>query len=724
MAVARIGRRPPAARARGHGRGADSGEPESGSSLPVVDPLTQLVAESPQRLDHLDAGAATRSAGALQQLAGNAALRGVIVPRGRLAAQRVAVASDFRETLLQNPTAAETTSGAGGYTAAGYRGGAGNRYQMTRDEQGVRVQVRIYFRDPGGGAIPDGDTRRGDAGTMCTGLVTQWDDRFEFVGRRRAEPGTGAGSRAGAPPGEATPASDEVRLPVRYVATPVFDPAAERDSTVTLRTNLATGSNPTGGQYGIIDAGNWFTNIDRRVYPADPNVIYAHEYGHLLGIPDEYSLSNAEMHNRIHGAYPAEGTAAAEDLDRQASRVVLVRAIVGQVTPRLTSAAAQIAGIVAGQRSQLVGLLARTMRDGWRDDSTTTGIIAAAQTALAGRDRPLRALPEAVRFEARSNRAYRSDAQAGFADALDPASFGALLRRAFTSAAESAIGGGRVSVGPEPGRCTDRDMTIRVDTRRLASDATLTASATTAANALAGANPTPAPGGRPPRVSPSSGLLERIGALPGTWRNLPTAFEAEAARLPGILVSLATTAISDPSFAAGVGNSPANLYRQLLAVFGSVSFTAASATFSDFFAAQVQPTMRGQADELVGLVDAELGLHSTVSAGGGTDAGAGAAPDPAAVARSQAIAAALQTGATRARAMATAAAPTNVAPGGRQTTGVNVRYAVEGMMGSNASPTGALIRTDHLAGMVGAFNTNTPALRHADEESFTVRRRG
>jgi hypothetical protein len=73
--------------------------------------------------------------------------------------------------------------------------------------------------------------------------------------------------------------------------------------------------------------------------------------------------------------------------------------------------------------------------------------------------------------------------------------------------------------------------------------------------------------------------------------------------------------------------------------------------------------------------------------------------------------------------MVTAAAPTGVTPGARQTTGVNVRYSVEGMMGSNASPTGALIRTDHLAGMVGAFNTNSPALRHADEDNFTVRRR-
>lgn len=704
---------------------------------PVADPLTQLVAQSPAELGRLDPAATTRSAGALQRLAGNAAVHGAIVGRNGRVVQRIAVPSDFTETLLQNPEAAETASGPGGYTAAGYRGGRGNRYQITRDDQGVRIEVRIYFRDPGGGPIPDGDTRQGDASGMCSGLVTQWNDRFEFVGRRRPPAGgpadagvpAGTGPAPGGPaapagPAAAAAATGEICLPVRYLATPVFDPANEHDATVTLRPNVATGDAPAGDAMGIINSGNWFTNIDRRVYPADPNVIYAHEYGHLLGIPDEYSLSNKDMHKTIHGAYPIEGPAAAGDLDSQATRVVLVRAIVAQVKPRLAGAATQIATIVGGQRSQLVALLARTMRTGWQDGSTTAGIAHAARTALAGRDRVLGAVPGAVTFEARQNRSYVTDAQAGFADALDPANFAQLLETAFENAAETAIRGGRVTLGPEPGRCTDRDMTIQVGTRNLGSDATLTASATSAANAIAGANPAPAPGTRPPRVSPSSGLLDRIAALPGTWSNLEGAFEAEAARLPNTLVALATSAISDPAFAAGVDNSPANLYRQLLAVFGTVSATAASATFSDFFAAQVQPTMRDQSNELVALVNDEIGLHSTVPGGGGTNAGATAAPDPAAAARTQAIAAAIQTGATRARSMATAAAPTNLTPGTRQATDVNVRYSVEGMMGSNASSTGALIRTDHLSGMVVAFNGNSPALRHADEENFTARRRG
>ena len=71
-----------------------------------------------------------------------------------------------------------------------------------------------------------------------------------------------------------------------------------------------------------IDAGNYYLNKGN--YSNDDNVIAAHEYGHLLGIDDEYSQSNEMLNALLHQAAPENAPSAMAALDKKTvERMVL-----------------------------------------------------------------------------------------------------------------------------------------------------------------------------------------------------------------------------------------------------------------------------------------------------------------------------------------------------------------------------------------------------------------
>ena len=646
-------------------------------------------------------------------------MRVAVLRRRRV--QRLPFSSSFGETLLTEPTAAQQAAGTNTYRASGYAMGATDRYQMTRDASGVRVQVRIYFKDPSGTPLPGGDTRRTDATSMCGRLVDHWNNKYEFhATTRTGGAGTPAAGVAPAGAGGVSPAPPlETVLPVRFVATAVFNPDEEHDTEVNWRSNTATGEDvaATGG-YGIIDAGNWFSNIDRRVYPADPAVIYAHEYGHLIGIPDEYSLANAEAHARIHGAAPTRSTEMNAELDRQGAKMLMLIALAQELYPRLRAGARTIAAIVSSRRGRMAGQLVHALRDAWRDDAALGALKAAARTTLAAQPRALRSLDRAIDFEARRNRSYSSDASGALDRQLAPDAMGNLLVSLLERPLGTAHNGGRVTIPFTPGRCSDRDVAVQIGVFQPGSDTALGNAVSTAAGEAVGTLPAPA-GGRAPRISPSPTLLGRLAAMPAGWSSVADMFGEEANRIPTRLASQATSVFGDPAFAAEVHDSAPALYRAILARFNNLGRVMAETAVSDFLTAQFAPVMQAQVDELVGAIETELGIHRTVPAGGGTDAAPPAAPDPVAAARTRAIADALHTAGDRARTMATAAAPAGVAAGTEAATTVRVSYTIESLMGSG----GAIGRPDYLAGMLGNFNDHPPELRHADEPRFSVRRK-
>ena len=648
--------------------------------------------------------------------------RAAIVRRRRL--QRLPFSSTFGETLLTEPTQAQQTAGTNTYRASGYAMGATDRYQMTRDAAGVRVQVRIYFKDPSGTPLPAGDSRRTDATSMCTRLVDTWNNKYEFYAvTRTGGAGTPAAGVAPAGAGGTSPAPPlQTVLPVRFVASAVFDPHDDHDTEVNWRSNVATGEdNAATGGYGIIDAGNWFSNIDRRAYPADPAVIYAHEYGHLIGIPDEYSLSNAEAHARIHGAAPGRAEMDAE-LDRQGAKMLMLIALCQQLYPRLRAGARTIAALISGQRGRMSGQLVHALRSAWNDDVALGTLKAAARATLAAQPRAARSVDRVIDFEARRNRGYSGDATAALDRQLAPDAMGELLVRLLERPLATAHSGGRVTIPFTPGRCSDRDVSVSISTFGAGSDVPLRNAVATAAGEAVGELPAPV-GRRAPAITPSPTLLGRLAAMPARWSTVADMFGAEAGRIPDRLASQGTSAFGDPSFATDVHDSVPALYRATLARFNTLAGTMADTAVSDFLTAQFAPAMQAQVDELVGAIETELGIHRTVPPRGGTDAAPPAAPDPVAAARTRAIAAALHTAGERARTMATAASPAGVAAGSEAATDVHVSYTIESLMGANAAPGGGLGRPDYLAGMLRNFNDHPPELRHADEPSFSVRRK-
>ncbi|MEM5774545.1 MAG: hypothetical protein AAGU05_06040, partial [Anaerolineaceae bacterium] len=171
---------------------------------------------------------------------------------------------------------------------------------------------------PAGGTAAAGMAPAGGSGTAA--------------GTATATPATAAAGPGPTVPSTMTHA-DEIHLPVEFRAVPVLDVNADAHTTVLFDSSTAAGSTNTA----VIDSAHWFRNRDAGVYPASDASIYAHEFGHLLGIQDEYSLSNPEAHNILHQISPNPSTRATMDalLDQAGLREVILSALRPELEARV-----------------------------------------------------------------------------------------------------------------------------------------------------------------------------------------------------------------------------------------------------------------------------------------------------------------------------------------------------------------------------------------------------
>lgn len=657
---------------------------------------------------HLQRQAGNRAvAAAVGSIVGDVARVAWGAPVAAGAIQRVPVkTSPPNETLYNQP-------GAGGTAGAAQYGGAVS-YDMTRDgDAGVKITVRIQFLnqarngvDPSSPGAPPGTPRLGALlGSPTEIPANDPDDRrgwCQNIVREQVKPWNGHLTLVGEEV-NLLRANTPKRLPVTFESVAVFGLTAPYDRRIIVHPT-STQANPATGN--PIDAGNYYLNKGN--YSADDSVIAAHEYGHLLGIDDEYSQSNEMLNALLHQAAPASAPSQRAALDKATVERMVLSSLQAPLLATLTSAMPAVTAAFQAQQAAVKTKLATAARAGIVDPTVRTALeanlAASAQAALGP------SVPRIVAFESTSNfsnvTAATSAVTAGFSAPALTAQISALYARALGAAQNATItlaGVGATSVNVAGSVAA---MTATGGAQQ--------ANAASAASATIGG-----PGGPVsilglPVLLPPSGLVGALSALPSTWGAVGSTVEAAvtpaafAAKMSALVAS-ATAAAAAP-LPPGVAvpakiRRAQTLYLKAYSVISNLAREACRQVATELVAAAVGPTLSSSVTSLQATIGAEVDKVM-----GTTPAGVAAlGPNPAMAALVSHMKAQLDTD------------KANTAGGGRSPLGAgqaapdqNVTYSVQGLMGSSANTS---IRADQFAPIVAQFNSK---LAKVFEKKFTA----
>lgn len=638
----------------------------------------------------------------------------------------------YSDTPATNPAVPQGSAGVRHFTM----GSNTINYAMERTDTEVIVTVRIRFvsqtRDTnqfladgvtanpnfmgyiGSPAeIPAGDPRRGWAEGMARTVGQRFSGatggRVRFVGQR--DP---AWHDFGGRP-------QRVSLNVRFRAEPVFD-LGRTDFHKEVKV-FASNVIPGRAAGHPIDAGAWY--MDTTGY-APAEQVYAHEYGHLIGIPDEYSLSNDQMHRLMHRVSPSQATTRNAAIDRAAVRRMVLAALTRPLVLRLASAAGELARTFTAHKAPLVNAMTTGMRGGAADAGTNAALVTRLQGQTAP---PLQGrLPGIVRFETTQNFSNRTIAQNVVAGEFAPAALADLLNTRYLTAltaphsqmADVGMGAGRgVSIAVQ-GSAGGAGSGIWA----AANSGALAGSAGGVADTAVGA----AGGARVPPVRPPATLIAQIGALPGRWQGmaaqLRSAFSEAAvgARMRAAAAAMPAAAAAAAGAIAGPATTAPQVYRRAYDLVGRIARTAGQGLVRDFLQAELEPLLQSSTATIAANITTEVENVMNTPAG----ALASAAPrDPnltAMVTAMQSRLAAQTPAGQPANADPSAAPRQPVPPGSPAGTAAapvatqEVTFTAEGQMGDNAAD----LRTDQFQRLVDQFNQPARRLRRDREGPFTV----
>ncbi|HEY7937370.1 MAG TPA: hypothetical protein VID26_09625 [Candidatus Limnocylindrales bacterium] len=627
---------------------------------------------------------------ALQRSAGNRAVRGIVRP----VAQRVAIKDPKMTETLYNTERGST----GKATAKKFE--MDPAYEMTRTgDTGAAVTVRIQFlnqtRDSQGAysdkakEIPASDERRAWAKGVAEDAAKIWNGRLTLVGE-----GTNP----------VTKATVKKRLPLTFNSVAVFGLNEPYHNRVIVYPKKIVAGSP--GQ--PIDAGNWYMNKGTS-YDGDDKLIAAHEYGHLIGIPDEYSQSNEQLNALIHQAAPANAPSAMAAIDRiTVERMVFAslaqrlvrqldatmptisrafraqRTLVKQKMATAAAAAVSSAVIVNELQSQLTG-------------ASTTGMAANVSDVVA-RDTTTRfneVLQAGKGVEAGfSARALAHEIRIGYISAL----------RTLRGGNVAVAGLGNVSIG----------IATSVRKSGIGQGATAQAAGRFAKSEVG-------PPGLPKAV-PDSSLAGQISALPGTWAAAGSLLEtgvtpeAFATAMLGILKSAAAASATPPPPGAHARPKLATtraLEDRALRMVSNAASGAARQVAADLIDASIAPIMTVSTADLGARMSAEVNRVMTTPPAGIPALGP-ADPNMAAVAASMKATLDKEKAAT---------AGTGRDPLGagnkKKVADQDVTYDYQGLMGSTPkdSPDEKALRPDQFNPIVAHFNHDLLA---SGETPFTA----
>jgi hypothetical protein len=533
--------------------------------------------------------------------------------------------------------------------------------------------------------IPAGDPRRDWAAQHAKDAVASWNGRLTLVGE---EVNVFSGNT-------------KTRLPVTFQSTPVFGLGDDADNVVIVHPPSTVAGTP--GQ--PIDAGNWYMN--KGSYAADDKVIAAHEYGHLIGIPDEYSQSNEQLNVLMHQAAPKDAASAMAALDQESVERMVLSSMRQPLYDQLNAVMPTIVSAFQAKRTQVKRKLAAELREGVKSAEVTDALrdqlVAASEGALAP------AVPRVVAFETTTNFSNVTQAGKAFESVFRAGALTKQVRDAYwatliTAKAPVAMAGlGDVSI----------NVASSVNTTTAAGGANVAAAAGLATSSVGPGAGTPAL----PAVVPGSSLQGRLMALPATWDAAGSLLEtgvtaaAIASNMKAVLAAAAAVAaiaavVPLPGLAAPTIRAKRDLYRRALQLVTNASAEAARQVTTDLVAASITPALTSSVADLEAAIKAEVSRVMTTPPAGVAALGPA---DP----NMAALVGAMKT-TLDANKRATAGTGRDPTGGGRTAPAQDVTYSYQGLMGSNKT---MAVRPDQFDPMVAHFNDSLTSIW---EKKFTA----
>ena len=650
----------------------------------------------------------SRSALDLQRLAGNQAVLSVVRQIGRDALQRVAVKETPPDETLYNQPGAGGTAGAAKY-------GGDVSYDMTRNgDTGVTVTVRIQFLnqtrngvDPTSPGAPAGTPRLGALLGSPTEIPTSDpDNRRQWcrdIVKDQVKPWNGKLSLVGEE-FNFTEANTKKRLQVTFDSIAVFGLAEAHDQVIIVHPK-STQANPATGN--PIDAGNYYLNKGN--YSNDDKVIAAHEYGHLLGIDDEYSQSNEMLNALLHQAAPGNAPSAMAALDKKTVERMVLASLKQPLIDQLKATLPAVTDAFRAKRAAVKTKMAAAARTGVVDAAVRTEL---EKNLTAESDPKLGAsVPRAVAFETTTNFSNVTNSGEGVEAGFDAARMSTQIASSY----EAALGAAQGAVVNVAGV---GDTSINVKSSVPAMTATGGAQQANAAG-VAGST-VGSPGGPGtffglPVIFPSSGLTGQLTALPATWGTAGSAIEsgvtpaAFATKMAALVKSASAAAAAPPP----PGATPApkmtratELYRKAYGVVSSMSKEACRQVATDLINTVVQPVLTSDVAGLESTIQTEVDRVMSTPPSGVAALGP---PDP-----QMAALVSHMKGKLDADKAATAGGGHTPLGSGKAAPDQNVTYSVQGLMGSSKNTS---IRADQFNPMVKQFNDK---LKKTFEKTFTA----